>query len=182
MGTIDIVILIVIFIGLGRGFTTGGIRQVFSLVGLVVALVLAARMMEGVSGGIGDRVGVPPSMKPLLSFVAVFLGVQGAVYLLGRLFESVLQALSLGILNRLLGGAIGAFKAALLLSVLFFVGGYLGLPAQQSQEQSMFYRPIYDVLPSTWRMVSGRLPNIAPFNRSNNPLPGGPSQDEFNSL
>jgi membrane protein required for colicin V production len=158
MGFLDLFILVVIVIGMARGFSTGGIRQVFSLAGILFAFIFAAQLMRGVGEKLAGTSGISPGLAPIIGFVAVFLVVQVAAYAISRLFESFLKALKLGILNRIAGGAIGAFKATLILSLLAFVFGFVGLPEQPTREASLFYEPVSTVLPGTWNYVSDRLP------------------------
>ncbi|MEZ4698710.1 MAG: CvpA family protein [Rhodothermales bacterium] len=158
MGTLDLVILVVIVIGLARGFSTGGIRQLFSLAGILFAFVFAAQLMHTVGERLAGSTGISPGLAPIVGFVAIFLVIQVAAYAVSRLLESFLKALKLGIINRVVGGAIGAFKATLVLSLVFFVFGFVGIPEPATQDASLFYRTVSAVLPGTWNYVSERLP------------------------
>ncbi len=158
MSTLDLLILAVLAVGLVRGFATGVIRQVASLVGMVAAFVLGVQLMKPVGGLIVGSLGVSPAIAPLLGFLLVFVVVQVGVFAAGRFVETLVGALRLTVFNRAAGGALGAFKAALALSVGFLVLGYVNMPAEATQRDSALYAPVATVLPTAWNYVSDRLP------------------------
>ncbi len=158
MGTLDLVILVGLVIGLARGFSTGGIRQLFSLAGIVFAFVFAAQLMQTVGDRLAGNAGLSPGLAPIVGFVAIFLVVQVAAYAISRLLETFLKALKLGIVNRVVGGAIGGFKAMLVLSLTFFAFGFVGIPDPTTRDASLFYHTVSAILPGTWNYVSERLP------------------------
>jgi membrane protein required for colicin V production len=158
MGTLDLVILVGLVIGLARGFSTGGIRQLFSLAGIVFAFVFAAQLMRSVGDRLAGNAGISPGLAPIVGFIAIFLVVQVAAYAVSRLLETFLKALKLGILNRIVGGAIGGFKSMLVLSLAFFAFGFVGIPDPATRDSSLFYHTVSAILPGTWNYVSERLP------------------------
>ena len=160
MNALDLFILAILALGLVRGFSTGVIRQVASVVGLVVAFVLSLQLMEPVGTLVAESLGLSARIAPLVGFVTVFLGIQVALFAAVKLVESVVGVLRLTLVNRLAGGAFGAFKAALLLSVAFLVIGRLGFPGDSMQQESVFYEPVADVLPVAWDFISEKLPQV----------------------
>lgn len=160
MTTIDILILVIITGGLARGFLVGAVRQVTGLIGVVLAFALAVQLMRPTGIMVVESLGLSPSLVPILGFVTVFAGVQIVFFMLGQLVENLIEALSLSPVNRLLGGVLGGFKAALLLSVAFLILSHLNLPAQQTQQASMFYRPVAEVLPRTWSFAEEHVPSL----------------------
>ncbi|MDZ4698623.1 MAG: CvpA family protein [Rhodothermales bacterium] len=160
MGSLDLVILVGLVIGLARGFSTGGIRQLFSLAGIVFAFVFAAQLMQSVGDRLAGNAGISPGLAPIVGFIAIFLVVQVAAYAVSRLLETFLKALKLGIVNRVIGGAIGGFKAMLVLSLTFFAFGFVGIPAPATRDASLFYHTVTAILPSTWNYISERLPML----------------------
>jgi len=123
LALLDWFILAVLTGGVVRGVVVGAVRQVTSLLGLVVAFLMAVQFMHPIGALVVTSLGLSETLGPLAGFVVVFLGVQFVFFGVSRLVEGLLDALSLTVLNRAAGGALGAFKAALLLSVLFLVLG-----------------------------------------------------------
>ncbi len=160
MNSVDLVVVIIVSIGIGRGVSTGGIRQLLSLVGIVLAVLVAVRGTGSMSEQVSSLLGISNAFGLVVTFVTIFVFIQLAAYLLERILVSFLKTLNLNILNRVLGGFMGGFKALLFVSLLFFLMRFFGLPNEDTRDQSLFYESIYPILPATWEFVVGRVPNI----------------------
>ena len=161
MNSLDLLILIGLAGGLVIGLRSGLIKQALSFAGMLVAFVLSLHLMTPVGAMAAGSLGISEDIAPLVGFVLVFLLVQVAVFGLTRLLEAVIGALKLSWANRLLGGGVGAFKACLVLSVVFLVLGFLGVPSEETRNESAFYAPVSTVLPSAWSYVSDTFPQVA---------------------
>lgn len=160
MNTLDILILIALTGGLVVGLRAGLIKQVLSFVGLIVAFVLSLQLMKPVGEMAAGSLGISDDIAPLVGFVLVFLAVQVAVFALIRALQAIVGALKLSSVNRLLGGAVGAFKASLALSVLFLVLGNLDVPSEETRESSAFYEPVAMMVPDTWDYLAEAVPQL----------------------
>lgn len=157
---LDGFILIVIGVGLVRGFMVGAVRQVLSLTGVLIAFLLSVQFMRPVGQTIAESVGLSADIAPLVGFVALFAGVQLVAIAMARVVERILDAFSLNLLNRFAGGLVGAVKTVLLLSVLFLVLAAAEMPRQEVRSASQFYRPVASALPKAWDATAGYLPAI----------------------
>jgi len=146
---LDWVILLILLGGLLRGYMVGAVRQVGSVIGIVAALLFSVEFMDSVGALIVSSVGLSDTLGPLAGFTVLFLGVYLLFLALARLVEQVLQSFSLSVVNKVLGGAVGSIKAALLLSLLFLVLAGMELPEEETRTDSAFYRPIAELLPKT---------------------------------
>lgn len=184
MTYLDWFIVVALGGGLVRGLMVGAIRQVASIVGLILSFILAVQLMRPIGGLTVDSIGLSASTAPLVGFVVVFSGVQLVVIALARLLEAAVESLHLSFANRAAGGALGAFKAALILSVLFLITTHVGVPDETSQSRSTLYAPVATVLPGTWDYVAAYLPAMRQasdaFGREVRPrlAPASPDVDE----
>ena len=160
MSVLDALILVVLAAGLLRGFSTGIIRQVIGVAGLLFAFILGLQLMHPTGAAVSGSLGVSPSVAPLVGFVLVFLAVQVAVFALTRFVETLAGVLRLTVVNRLLGALFGVFKAAIVLSVLFLILAYFGVPGSNVRQGSAFYEPVASVLPGAWDYMSERMPEV----------------------
>jgi len=160
MTYLDWIIIVALAAGLVRGMMAGAIRQVASIIGLVVSFILAVQLMRPIGALTADGLGLSEATAPLVGFVVVFGGVQLIIIALARMIEAAVESLNLTFANRAAGGALGAFKAALLLSVLFLVSTQAGIPDEETQQASMLYTPVAEVLPGTWDHVAAYLPAV----------------------
>src|SRR6056297_821324 len=113
LAALDWFILVILAGGLIRGFMVGAVRQVASLLGLVLAFFLSVQLMHPVGALIVSSLGLSEAVAPIAGFIVIFVGVQLLFLALSRLLERVLETLSLSLVNRAAGGALGGFKAAL---------------------------------------------------------------------
>ncbi len=160
---VDLFILILLALGLFRGYQTGVVRQAVGIAGVFVSFGLAVQLMSEVGAVAAASLPIAPSAAPLVGFVLVFLGAQILVRALVHVAESVLEALRLSVLNRLAGGLFGAFQAALLASLLFVLADPMGLPEPATRREAQFYRPVAELLPATWDYVAARVPQLQRF-------------------
>lgn len=160
MNWVDWLIIAAAGFGAYRGASTGILRQIASIVGWVVAFVLALQLMEPAGALLVQSLPVAEALAPLVGFVLVLLFVRLAFYGISRVAESVLNALRLSLLNRLGGGLFGAFQGVLVASLLFLVLGALGVPDGPTRRDAAFYRPVAAALPEAWDAVARHLPQV----------------------
>ncbi len=158
LAALDWFILVILTGGLIRGFVVGAVRQVASIAGLIVAFFLSVQLMHPIGALIVSSLGLSEAVGPIAGFVVIFVGVQLLFLAVSRLLEQVIDTLSLSLVNRAAGGALGGFKAALLLSVLFLVLGGMEVPSREAREQSVLYAPVAVALPKTLDAASPYLP------------------------
>lgn len=179
MTLLDILIFLVLGVGLLRGVTTGVIRQVASIVGLVVAFVVALELMQPVGALVSDGLGVSEGVAPLLGFLLVFVGIEVVVFVSVRLLEALVGVLKLTLLNRALGGVFGTVKTAIFLSVVFLVLNAFNVLDAQARRSSVLYDPVASLLPATWDYVAEWMPEVERLSeqfsqRVHEHLPEGP--------
>ncbi|PIQ63234.1 MAG: hypothetical protein COV99_04135 [Bacteroidetes bacterium CG12_big_fil_rev_8_21_14_0_65_60_17] len=153
MATLDIIILIVLSVGLFRGYRSGAVRQIANLMGLAAAFISASLLMGPVSGVFVDKLGISPDFSVFLAFIGVFLVVRVVVRGFGASLDESLSRAPLSGLNRVVGGATGVLKSAVVLSLLFLMLGFAELPSQPARVESDLYRPVSGIVPKAWEMI-----------------------------
>ncbi len=156
--SLDILIVIALIVGMARGVTTGAVRQVVSFLGTVAAIMLALELMNTAGRLIRQAVPMSESLDPVVGFITVFLIIQFALIFAVRVIEAGIKAFRLSTMNRLAGAAVGACKAALMLSVFFLVSGFFDIPEEENQNASILYGPVATVFPATWDYAARHLP------------------------
>ena len=121
MNTVDVVIVAFVSLFAIRGYLRGLFREVFSLLGLLVGFVVAARYYEPVARFWQDSWQFSPFLLHILSFVSLFFAAYLILNLLGLLLHRSAHFIFLGGLNRVGGVLVGAGKAAVFLGVTLFV-------------------------------------------------------------
>lgn len=164
---LDTFLLAGIGLGAWRGLRTGFGRQLVSTVGLFLAFVLGAALMEPVGATVVERLGVSARTAPVVGFVVVFAAVLGGVAAVGHTFRKVLEAFRLSALDTLAGALLGGLKGALSLSILLMVTAFSPMPGgtpwligAETRQASVLYEPVRALAPEAWRLVQSVTPGI----------------------
>ncbi len=119
MNWLDIVILIVLAVSVIGGIKNGLIKSLFGLLGLIVGVVLAGRFYIALADYltfISDA-----NIARIAAFIIIFIAVGLIAALLGVIFTRIVSVITLGWINRLLGGVFGLFMGAVSVAALLVV-------------------------------------------------------------
>lgn len=149
MTVIDIIILVFIGIGTVWGMIKGFIRQLSSLVGLIVGLLVARALFAEVGDWMAPAIGVSVTIGRILAFFMLWIIVPLVFSLFASFLTKALQVVHLGWINRWLGGGLGAIKFMLLIGMIIqlleFVDAENELIPQTIKKESVLYKPMYDL-------------------------------------
>ena len=148
MQIIDIIFGALLVVGLIMGLVKGLVKQVASLSGLVCGLLVGRAFYMPVGGFFVKIFKLSVEASHITAFILILILVPLLFSLVGWLLSKLLSAISLGWINRLLGGIVGVLKFALLAGIIitgieFFDKRDILLPEDQ-KEDSVLYYPIYD--------------------------------------
>lgn len=149
MGIIDIVILCCLLPCLYFGAKNGFLRQVISLVIIIVGIKLSISFTAPVAEWLGSRIELQPVWTSVISFTVVFIAVALVFALVEKLLAAVIKITMLGWLDRLLGILFSMLKVVVLLSLLaYFVNSaneLLGFISEEDLADSNFFKPLLDL-------------------------------------
>src|SRR5436190_23951677 len=112
MNWVDIVAIILLIAGLAWGFRVGFIRLIASLIGTIVAIVLAGRFSDDVARVFSF---VPsPNGPKIVAFAVIFIVVLIAFEIVGRFLRSTARLLFVGWADTAAGALLGLVMAAFL--------------------------------------------------------------------
>jgi membrane protein required for colicin V production len=157
MNWIDFVIIILLVFGLARGFIDGFIKELASLLALILGIWGAIRFSSYTAEKLYDYFDMTGQYVGIIAFLITFVIIVILVHFVGTIIDRFVEKISLGTLNSLLGLLFGLFKTALILSVIFTVLNALNakhrfLPAKQI-EASRLYNPIADIAPALFPVI-----------------------------
>ncbi|UCF78531.1 MAG: CvpA family protein, partial [Candidatus Eiseniibacteriota bacterium] len=118
MNWLDVTILVILVVGIIQGLVKGFVRQAFSLLGLIFAIIIAFRYHDILARYLGRWIDHPVALV-ILSFVLVLVVVVLLFKLIGLAARAAISAVSIGWLDRLAGGVFGLLKAVVIVAVLF---------------------------------------------------------------
>ncbi|MDR3094766.1 MAG: CvpA family protein [Bacteroidales bacterium] len=147
---IDAVILVCLVWGFVKGFRKGIVMQTFSIIGVGL----------GIWGGLSLAYLVEPHLPhewsrlacSFVSFLIVFICMMLMVIVAGKIISKMLDAVALGLLNRLLGACFGLLVNALVLStIIVFVNQFnkqLHFLPDAVIHESYLYTPTGKIIPA----------------------------------
>lgn len=143
MSWLDIVILLPLIIGLVRGLMKGFVTEIIAILAVVFGFLGAKLWGAQFSAWITTQFTWPQPVCDAVAYALLFLAITLALNVVGRLFSKLLKAINLGWINRLLGGAFGVMKWALIvLAVVFCVNKadeYFHFLKPELKAQSLLY-------------------------------------------
>jgi membrane protein required for colicin V production len=157
MNYIDIIIIVILGFAMVRGFINGLVKEAASLAALILGIWGAIRFSGLTAGKLYDYFDMTGKYVGIISFIVTFLIIVIIIHFIGMLVDKLMEAVSLGFINRLLGIAFGLFKSVLIMSVVFVVINAIDarrpfLPKGKI-EQSMLYNPISDIAPAIFPII-----------------------------
>lgn len=141
MTIFDYVVLGMIGFSILVGLMRGVIGELFSVLGWVLAFYLANRFNAQVMAYMPEQI-PGEAVKAMASFLVVFLLVLFVSTLLALLLTSLMKAIGLGGLNRVLGGLAGAIKGVLAVCILVMLAAMTDLPKDPRWINATFSVPV----------------------------------------
>ncbi len=152
MNWLDIVLLVLAVVGFAKGLFDGVIKQVVSLIALVVAIFFCGKVAAWLKGYIMALGWFPEEGATILSYVAGFLLIVGVFILAGEIVTRIIGATPLSVINHLCGGLFGLLVilvfTSLLLNMLEFVDKGSVLLPRQAKVESRFYYSVRQIVPT----------------------------------
>lgn len=151
MNTFDIILTALLLFGFIRGLIKGLFVELASLVSLIAGVYGAIHFSYFVGDFLKNKVDWDEKYIAIVAFAVTFIVIVITISLLGKLFTKIADFASLGLVNKILGGAFGALKVGLILSVLLIVFSKLNntIPFvnKENTENSVLYKPVRDLAP-----------------------------------
>lgn len=151
MTWIDYVVLLVIGLSVLISFWRGAVRELFSLLGWVLAYFATVTFADDVAPLLPAAI-EQPNLRMLAAYIAVFAAVALTVILVGIMLSTLLKTIGLGAFDRLLGAGVGLARGLLIALVLILGAGLTSLPRQPAWRNSMF-SPVFEAVGTSVRTL-----------------------------
>jgi membrane protein required for colicin V production len=142
----DIIILVCMVVGAGIGFKKGLVWQAITIVGLVLGFIVAKYLYLYVAEKYISPVTDSFTVAQIFAFVGIWIFIPLVFSLVGLLLTKVVDVVSLGCFNRLLGAALGVVKYMFFIGVVIYVLDYFDtrnhVISREKKEASLFYYPL----------------------------------------
>lgn len=177
METLDIVVLIpIIYFGF-KGFQSGLLKEVLSIVGIILAVFLTLNYLDPFSAYIKGVFSLKEAYNPFVMGLVLFVGVMIVTSIIIYFLSKLINAIQLSTVNKLLGLGFGALKAGIMVSsALIFLSGF-NFPDKTVIKSSKTYPVLIQIAPMSYDIVAKLYPGASNFSDTikktideNNPL------------
>lgn len=153
---LDIIAISLILLFFIRGYIKGIIVAAFSLLGILLGIICALKLSHTLAAWLLQKGIITSGWGQLISYVLLFIGVILIVHTIAKAIESLLKAMLLGVVNKLLGGFLYAFMAAVIWSSFLWIGNQMHLITPETIAASKTYSILSPLAPWAFEQI-GRL-------------------------
>lgn len=157
MNTINIVIIIPIAAGFVFGLFRGFIKELIGLAAIFLGIYGAKFLSPWLSEILTNTFSFSEKTSQPVAYIILFLIIVVLLLIIARLLDKLFDAVSLGGLNRFLGGLFGGIKYLLVVSVLLNVFDALqqkfSVISPETVQNSKLYKPVLKVAPELWKEI-----------------------------
>lgn len=145
MNYIDIIILLFLLFGAFRGFSKGLVIEVATLAGLILGVYISIRYSSYTEGILRDFMNITSEYISYIALAVTFIVVVVGVYILGKLLTKLVDIISLGLVNKLLGTLFGVVKYFIIVCVLLMIVDALNekfqFISEEAIQKSLLFQP-----------------------------------------
>jgi membrane protein required for colicin V production len=148
---LDVLLIIPLGVSLYRGFKSGFIIEFAGLLGLMLGIYGAYKFSDFTTEFLINQFDFQSEYLGIISFLLTFIMILIIVYLIARLITGMVDAIALGVINRIFGVFLAALKMLFILSVIIMMlnsfDSQQKLITQEKKESSLLYTPISKIAP-----------------------------------
>lgn len=126
MSVLDLIIGVILLIFAITGLRKGLIIEAFYLASFIVGIYGAMFFSDAVAAWMSGFIKSNNDIVAIIAFIITFIGVLFLVRLVGRLISRLVEAISLGFIDKIGGFLFGAMKGALIVSIFIMIMNVLG--------------------------------------------------------
>lgn len=161
MSWLDIIILLPLLIGLVRGLMKGLVIEIASIVAIVLGYIGSRLWGAMFAAWLIQQFSWPETVCMVVAYALLFIGISLLLHILARALSKLFQKVSLGWLNRLLGGVFGTLKWAIIVLTLVLCVHRLDEQFQFIQpdlkEQSIIYMQAAPLSEKMWAEIKKQV-------------------------
>lgn len=158
---LDVVVLLFVIYGLYKGIREGFFISVATFMSFVIGVIAALQFSNIIKAYLYLKFSLDSTIMSVLAFVVTFALAIFFVHLVAKVVTKVVNAMYLGLFNRLLGGLFEVLRVLLFACILLYLFEKFNITyifaTQEALESSRFYvfytSIAQDVLPSLFHLI-----------------------------
>ena len=121
---IDLIVIVVLLYAFLKGFSNGLVNELASFLGLLIGAIISYSFSDDLSKIIDDHVEIDGQILNILSFIFLFILTSFLFTISGKYITKLIKYISLGTINRLLGGIFSSLKFLIIIVSISMVINY----------------------------------------------------------
>jgi|TARA_B100000287_G_scaffold311429_1_gene294689 membrane protein required for colicin V production len=142
---IDLIVIVVLLYAFLKGFSNGLVNELASFLGLLIGAIISYSFSDDLSKIIDDYVEIDGQILNILSFILLFILTSFLFTIAGKYMTKLIKYISLGTINRLLGGIFSSLKFLIIIVSISMVINYFSellaieiIPSDQKNKSTVY--------------------------------------------
>ena len=142
---IDLIVIVVLLYAFLKGFANGLVNELASFLGLLIGTIISYSFSDDLSKIIDDYVEIDEQILNILSFIILFISTSVLFTFAGKSLTKLIKYISLGTINRLLGGIFSSLKFLIIIVSISMVINYFSellaieiIPSDQANKSTVY--------------------------------------------
>ena len=142
---IDLIVIVVLLYAFLKGFSNGLVNELASFLGLLIGAIISYSFSDDLSKIIDDYVEIDEQILNILSFIILFISTSVLFTFAGKSLTKLIKYISLGTINRLLGGIFSSLKFIIIIVSISMVINYFSellaieiIPSEQKNKSTVY--------------------------------------------
>jgi membrane protein required for colicin V production len=157
---IDITGIILIILFFINGFRKGAILAAFSVIAILLGILCALKFSQSLSTWLLARGYISSGWVQVISYTLLFITVVFIVRFIARLLQKLVEGMMLGTVNRLVGGLLYAFLAAVIWSSLLWIAVRMQIVTPKAIADSKTYPVLSGLAPWMFSEAGKLMPYV----------------------
>ena len=141
MTIFDYCVLAILVISILLSVVRGVVREILSLVGWIVAFMVANSFSAGLAPMLPSDID-GETLRMVLAFSALFLSALLAMSLIAMLISALVKTVGLGFADRFLGSLFGFIRGLLVVLLIVLAAGFTALPQEPFWQKALLSKPL----------------------------------------
>ncbi|MCX6350365.1 MAG: CvpA family protein [Bacteroidetes bacterium] len=157
MNGLDLTFLLFIAVVALQAFRKGFVKEFFGSIAFLVAFIIAIHFTYSLLHTYYSAE-KPKATTLIAAYLLVFFAVYWGMSFTGKIVDSFLKGIQLGIANQIAGAAWGVVKAIFSISLILWFIDRTGFVSTSLKEGSYFYKQIKDFAPYIISLITDSIP------------------------
>ena len=158
MNWLDILIALIITVPAFTGFRKGFVRKLLGIAGIITGFILAVNFYETAASVLAVIIKGNKIFTDVLGFLFIIAIIYGVSIWLAKFIAGINSGS--GLVDKILGTALGFLQGLIAASILLFNLSIADIPAKETRDASVFYKPVSKTAPVIFDKILDLFPGL----------------------